>query len=149
MFGNWSPIDRSYRVSYSAVALLVVSSFWPHTLQDPRPCANTVVVETDTTVQRAGSDKDTLLRWSSGGTGPEYPTQLRSQGLMGRVVARFAVDTNGRVMPGTAAIVSETHREFGQSVCQFLKRARFQPVPVDGRKRTVTVAAAPFEFSIR
>lgn len=102
---------------------------------------------TDTTVARLGPETESLLQWTMSVPGPEYPAELRSQRKGGQVIARFAVDTNGRVVRGTAVILSEPHRGFGRSVCQFLTRAQLRPVPVDGRKRSVTVSASPFEFS--
>lgn len=135
-------------MTYSVVVLLVASSIWSPIQERPRPCAKSVVVETDTTIPRLSAESSSLLEWSMRAPGPEYPKELRSQAAKGSVVARFSVDTNGRVVAGTAAIVSESHREFGMSVCQFLRRAQFRMVPVGGRKRSVTVLEAPFEFSL-
>lgn len=135
-------------MSHSVLVLLVASSIWSPIQEKPRPCAKSVVVETDTTIQRLNAESRSLLEWSMRAQGPEYPRELRSQAAKGSVVARFAVDTNGRVVAGTAAIVSETHREFGSSVCQFLRRAQFRVVPFEGRKRSVTVLEAPFQFSL-
>ena len=132
---------------HSHLLFLFVSSMWTPHQQPPRPCAGTVVMETDTTVARIGPETESLLQWTMGVPGPEYPVELRSQREVGSVIARFAVDTNGRVVRGTAVILSESHRAFGRSVCQFLTQARLRPVPLHGRKRTVTVSASPFAFS--
>jgi TonB family protein len=126
---------------------LIIALPWAPGQQPDRPCGGTVVMETDTSVPRLGPETESLLQWALSVPGPEYPAELRSL-REGQVIARFAVDTNGRVVQGTAFIISESHRGFGQSVCQFLKRARLRPVPIDGRKRTVTVSTAPFRFSI-
>ncbi|MBL0938495.1 MAG: energy transducer TonB [Gemmatimonadaceae bacterium] len=130
------------------VLSLIVSLAWTPDAPPPWPCGDRVKVETDTTVSRIGADSKAMLQWIAG-TGPEYPPELRSQGVQGEVTARFVVDTNGRVVPGTALIISESHQEFGRSVCQFLKRARWKLLPVDGRKRSVTVTDAPFKFHTR
>jgi TonB family protein len=134
-------------VSHSQLLFLLLSSIWKPIQQPPRPCAGTVVMDTDTTVARLGPETESLLQWTMSVPGPEYPAELRSQREAGQVIARFVVDTNGRVVRGTAMILSESHRGFGRSVCQFLTRAKLRPLPVDGRKRSVTVSASPFEFS--
>lgn len=109
----------------------------------PRPCRTAVDVPFDTTVANPGADS--LVQFQLRGAGPEYPADLRSA-RSGRVIARFVVDTSGRVAKGSATIVSESHRGFGQSVCQFLAQARFKSAVVNGRKLTVEVSAAPFTF---
>lgn len=134
-------------MSHSQLLFLLISSIGKPSQQPPRPCAGTVVMETDTTVARLGPETESLLQWTMSVPGPEYPAELRSQGKAGQVIARFAVDTNGRVVRGTAVILSESNRGFGRSVCQFLTRAQLRPVPVDGRKRSVTVSSSPFDFS--
>lgn len=132
---------------YSVLMSLIASMSLGPVPQQPRSCRGTVLMEADTTVARLGPETETLLQWTFGVPGPEYPADLRSL-REGQVMARFVVDTNGRVVKGTATILSESHRGFGQSVCRFLERARLRPVPVNGRKRSVTVSAAPFTFSI-
>ena len=52
----------------------------------------------------------------------------------------------GHIVPKTAQILEETHREFGREVCLFLDRAKFAPIVIDGRKRVVRVTDAPFAF---
>lgn len=103
-------------------------------------------VQADTTVSRVGPETATLLQYAANVQGPEFPAELRSL-REGNVVAKFVVDTNGRVIDGTVHIVSESNRGFGQSVCTFLRRARFRTDAVDGSQRTVAVLAAPFLFS--
>ena len=131
---------------HSVLMALIVSLSQGPVPQQPRACRGTVLMEADTTVARLGPETETLMQWTFGVAGPEYPADLRSL-REGQVMARFVVDTNGRVVKGTATILSESHRGFGQSVCRFLERARLRPVPVNGRKRSVTVSAAPFTFS--
>ncbi|QJR37218.1 TonB family protein [Gemmatimonas groenlandica] len=108
-----------------------------------RPCRDVVVAVFDTTVTWPSADS--LVQFQIGRPGPEYPADLRSA-RNGRVVARFVVDTNGRVVKGSAMIVSESHRGFGRSVCQFLAQAQLKSPVVNGRKLTVEVSAAPFTF---
>ena len=132
---------------FQLVVLALVQPLGP-SAQPPRACRGNVVVQADTTVARLDAATESLLQWTLSSGGPEYPAELRSARQEGEVMARFVVDTTGRVVIGTATIITESHRGFGQSVCQFLARARFQPVPVGGRKRSVAVTAAPFRFSL-
>ena len=133
-------------VRYSLLIMIVGSLPLNQAPPPARPCRGTVLVEADTTVGQLGPGTQTLLQWSFDVSGPEYPEDLRSL-REGKVTARFVVDTNGRVVSGTASILFESNRGFGQSVCRFLQRARLRPVPVDGRKRSVAVSAAKFSFS--
>ena len=134
------------KVRYALLMFLVGSLLVNQAPTQARPCRGTVLVEADTTVAHLGPETQTLVAWRFDVSGPEYPEDLRSL-REGKVTARFVVDTNGRVVNGTASILSESNRGFGQSVCRFLQRAHLRPVPVDGRKRSVAVSAANFSFS--
>jgi len=109
-----------------------------------RPCGRRVPVTADTIVDRAGVGDSPLLRWVVVG-GPAYPADLRRLGH-GEVMATFVVDTTGRIVRGSAEILSESDVGFGRSVCAFLSRAKFTPAVVDGRKLNVRVSAAPYVF---
>jgi TonB family protein len=109
-----------------------------------RPCRTLVAVTADTTVDRDSDRASPLLGWIPG-RGPAYPQEL--QGLRhGEVVATYVVDTTGRVVRASAEIISESDVGFGRSVCAFLDRAKFKPASVSGRKLSVRVLAATFQF---
>ena len=130
-------------ISVASLLVAPIALNEPAPASAPRPCRDVTVAAFDTTV--TWPSDDSLVQFRLGSRGPEYPDDLRSV-RDGRVVARFVVDTNGRVVQGTAMIVSESHRGFGRSVCQFLAQAQLKSPVVNGRKLTVEVAAAPFTF---
>lgn len=78
---------------------------------------------------------------------PRYPEALRNANVDGRVVARFTVDTLGRVDPSSVAIVQSTHDLFSRAVREALVQFRFKPAQVGSRKVAAT-AEMPFEFRI-
>jgi hypothetical protein len=51
----------------------------------------------------------------------------------GDVVARFVVDTLGRVEPGSIAILAATHALFAAEVRAWLSRTRYRPAEYEGR----------------
>lgn len=112
-----------------------------------RSCDGVLAARADTAVD----SKDALLasvQPINGRLTPVYPTELRSSGTSGRVIASFVIDTLGRVPPGGAWIQQETQRSFGEAVCTHLKRLRFAPLIVDGRRRSVRVLNWPTSFYI-
>ena len=66
--------------------------------------------------------------------GPHYPDALRQMGVEGRVVARFVVDTAGRVEVAFVEYVEATHQLFADAVRTALARARFVPAEAGGRR---------------
>lgn len=64
---------------------------------------------------------------------PRYPETLRARGLEGEVVARYVVDSTGRVRDGSVSIVATTHDLFAEAVRQSLARTRFIPAEHAGR----------------
>lgn len=64
---------------------------------------------------------------------PRYPEMLRARGLEGEVVARYVVDSTGRVRDGSIEIVATTHDRFADAVRQALARTRFVPAEHAGR----------------
>lgn len=79
------------------------------------------------------------------GVAPRYPEMLRGQGVEGRVVARFIVDTTGRVEKGSVQIVSAAHPAFEDAVRRVLPAMRFRPAEARGR-RVRQLVDMPFEF---
>lgn len=64
-------------------------------------------------------------------SGPVYPESAIRRGLGGIVVARFIVDTRGRV-ERDVTILESTSDEFTSAVRYYLRRARFRPARVGG-----------------
>ena len=54
-------------------------------------------------------------------------------------VIAFVVDTAGRVVPGTAAVIQTSAPQFARAVCRSLPRSRYRPAMVDGRARRALV----------
>jgi TonB family protein len=79
---------------------------------------------------------------------PNYPPDLRSARIEGSVVARFVVDTAGRVVMGSVTIVAADHPRFADAVIEALRRSRFRPAELRGRK-VAQLVAQPFVFVIR
>lgn len=64
---------------------------------------------------------------------PRYPPVLQAAGLAGRVTARFVIDREGRVEPGSVRIISATHTGFEESARETILDTRFRPARVRGR----------------
>lgn len=113
----------------------------------PRPCsgASAVLPAVDTTIDVGGGKPPIWLRPVSSG-GPLYPIEQRNARMHGEVRVSFVVDTTGKIIRGTAEVVAESHRAFGQSVCEYMRRARFAPVVLDGQPRIVRVTNQRFLF---
>ena len=79
---------------------------------------------------------------------PRYPERLRAAGISGRVVARFVIDTTGRVEPTTVTMLESDHEAMADAVRGVLPKLRFDPAEVGGR-RVRMLAVMPFEFSLR
>lgn len=82
-----------------------------------------------------------------GNTPPQYPNVLRTAGIGGTVIAKFVVDTGGRVDARTVEIVKSDHGLFAQSVRQTLLDMRFKPAEVGGL-RVKQLVQMPFVFSL-
>jgi protein TonB len=78
---------------------------------------------------------------------PVYPDSLRTKNVEGAVIARFVVDTTGRVEPGSVAILAADHELFAAAVSSALAADRFLPAETGGRKVRMLVEQ-PFEFAI-
>lgn len=115
--------------------------------KDSRACTRLEEVASDTTfyiVPRAQSP----LRPRKG-PGPQYPTALRDHRVQGEVIMTFVVDTLGRVVPESAGIIEQAHPDFGRSVCEYLRRATFEPFAAAGKRMSVRVVGQKFLFSTR
>ena len=89
---------------------------------------------------------DTVARVDSNGMAqPFYPDSLYAFRVTGEVVAQFVVDTTGLVLPETFAIVSSTHPAFAESVQRSVRRSKFHPAMLAGR-RVRQVMVLPYRF---
>ena len=79
---------------------------------------------------------------------PRYPVELREARIEGRVVARFVVDTTGRVIMATVNVDAADHPAFGVAVVEALRRSRFQPAEFRGQ-RVPQLVSQPFVFVLR
>ena len=76
-----------------------------------------------------------------------FPPSLFAEGVRGRVVAEFVIDTSGRVEHETIGIVSSTHPLFTASVRSALAEAVYIPAVKDGQ-RVRQVVHQPFDFRL-
>lgn len=79
---------------------------------------------------------------------PTYPSLLQSQGVSGRVVAPFVVDTAGRIEAASFEVLESSHELFSAAVRRALPDMRFTPAEVGGRKVRQLVQQ-PFVFAVR
>lgn len=81
---------------------------------------------------------------------PEYPSELREQGVRGFVRARFMVNTDGQVRPNTFHVIQATNKRFAQSVENVLPQLEYMPAEVQGRKvEQLTEQLFSFGFEYR
>lgn len=78
---------------------------------------------------------------------PIYPEALRVAGVEGKVIAQFTVDGRGRVESDSVRFVQSDNALFEASVRNVLKRMRFAPAEIGGRKVRQLVQM-PFVFTI-
>jgi protein TonB len=79
---------------------------------------------------------------------PVYPDLLRQAGVQGRVVLEAVVDTTGRVLSQSIAVVAATNPRFVAPARQALLGTLFRPAMVGG-KAVRMLARIPYEFAIR
>ena len=82
-----------------------------------------------------------------GSTAPRYPESLRSSGVEGRVIAEFVVDEQGRTEGGSVRFVRSDNQLFEDAVRVALRRMRFIPAEVGGRK-VKQLVQMPFVFTL-
>lgn len=76
---------------------------------------------------------------------PQYPAALRREGLSGRAVVQFVVDTAGQVQ--NVRVVSATRYAFGEAAAAAVSKWRFSPAEKDGQV-VATEMQVPLEFSL-
>ena len=79
---------------------------------------------------------------------PRYPAELRAAGIQGSVFARFVVDTAGRVRMETVSVDASDHPRFAEAVIEALRRSRYTPAELRGRK-VPQLVVQPFVFVLR
>lgn len=82
-----------------------------------------------------------------GGATPRYPEVLRSSGVEGRVIALFVVDETGRAEADSVRFTRSDNRLFDDAVRGALRRMRFIPAEIGGRKVRQLVQM-PFVFTL-
>jgi protein TonB len=82
-----------------------------------------------------------------GAAPPRYPEVLRSAGVEGQVIAVFVVDEQGRSEEESVRFVRADNRLFEDAVRVALRRMRFIPAEVAGRKVRQLVQM-PFVFTL-
>ncbi len=90
-------------------------------------------------------DKQVVLL--AGNAPPFYPEALRNSGVEGQVVALFVVDEQGRAEEGSIRFVRSDSPLFEDAVRAALRRMRFAPAEVAGRKVRQLVQM-PFLFTL-
>ena len=78
---------------------------------------------------------------------PVYPDSLQRLGIEGSVMARFIVDTTGRVEMSTVQTFESTNVKFTQSVLEALPRMLFRPAVLNGHAARQFVEV-PFRFRV-
>lgn len=82
-----------------------------------------------------------------GAAAPRYPEVLRSSGVEGQVTALFVVDEQGRLEEATLRFSRSDNQLFEDAVRVALRRMRFIPAEVGGRKVRQLVQM-PFVFAL-
>lgn len=83
----------------------------------------------------------------AGSAPPRYPEILRTSGVEGQVVALFVVDEQGRAEETTIRFVRSDNQLFADAVRVALRRMRFIPAEVGG-KRVRQLVQMPFVFTL-
>ena len=84
----------------------------------------------------------------AGNPDPRYPEPLRAASVQGSVIARFVVDTVGRVEAGSFSAVQSDNELFTESVAAALARSRFRPAEFGGH-RVRQLVEQRFTFTVR
>jgi TonB family protein len=69
----------------------------------------------------------------------EYPVSLRSSGVSGTVVVRFAVEPHGRVDATSITIVTTANEQFNEPARRVVQRLRFHPAQNHGKPVRVVI----------
>ena len=80
---------------------------------------------------------------------PRYPPDLRRAKIVGRVVTNYTVDTIGRVVPSSIAILFASQPQFRASVCDALLAATYPPLRQAGARHQFRIVQSVFDFNIQ
>ena len=83
----------------------------------------------------------------NGGLRVNYPSVLQSQGVEGKVIAQFVVDTTGRAERGSWKVLESTNELFNSAAKEAVRSARFFPAEVGGR-RVRQLVQQPITFAL-
>ena len=83
----------------------------------------------------------------NGALAARYPSVLQSQGVEGKVIAQFVVDTNGRAEMSSWKVLETSNELFSAAAKDAARAARFFPAEVGGRKVRQLVQQ-PFTFAL-
>ena len=96
-----------------------------------------------------------ITRYRAVGIGPSVAVhtlldllRLSAAGIEGQVVVQFAIDTLGRVIARSIAVVHSDHQLFTAAVQTALLQTRFAPADARGRK-VVELVQQSFGFVLR
>lgn len=84
-----------------------------------------------------------------GSPAPQYPAELRSAGIAGRVIVQFIVDTDGLVEPGSMTVIESDHAAFTEAVRTALSQMRFSPAELEDGRVVRQNVQQPFIFAIQ
>jgi TonB family protein len=68
----------------------------------------------------------------AGSRGPEYPLDLRRNGVSGSVLFEFWVDSRGRPEVSTFRVIRSSHKQFSDAVVRAVQMMRFNPATIGG-----------------
>lgn len=77
---------------------------------------------------------------------PQYPFEMKRQGITGEVLVEFIVDTNGDVR--NPYVVKSTNREFESAAIQAISKWKFRPGKKGGRVVNTGRVQQPFSFNL-
>lgn len=84
---------------------------------------------------------------AAGNAPPEYPEQLRRNGIEGKLVATFIIDTTGKAEPASIRFARDGNALFEASVRSALTRMHFTPARIGGT-RVRQIVEMPFLFTL-
>jgi protein TonB len=117
----------------------------PITVAGPPGSGESVARPADTQYRADQVEKQVAV--VPGGAAPRYPESLRSSGVEGQVIAEFVVDEQGRAEEGRVRFVRSDNQLFEDAVRVALRRMRFVPAEVGGRK-VKQLVQMPFVFTL-
>lgn len=122
------------------------SDFGPRTIAPTSPSGGeSGAVSTGGTFRADQVERQVALM--PGSLPPRYPEALRSSGVEGQVVAVFVVNELGRAEADSIRFARSDNRLFKEAVKESLRRMRFVPAEIGGRKVRQLVQM-PFVFTL-